>query len=251
VSAHHLSDLELDWLVLGGDELAARRGGAHLAACASCRARAETLRESRDHFTARVLPRTLPALRARTRAPGWWRRTWLVAPALAAAAALVLMLRVGDRPPPDDDLRAKGGPSLQIVARRGDQTFRVVDGATLAAGDAVRFVVAAPRDGHLMIASIDGRGVASLYHPAGGDRSAPLPAGARVELPGSIVLDDAPGPERFVALWSAASLPAAPVLAALTAIGAGGPDAIRAAPPLAVGADAERSLVIEKATARP
>jgi hypothetical protein len=245
----HLSALQLDGLALGAlDDVGARRAEDHLAACVTCRQQADVLRASRDHFSASVLPRTLPALRARA-APWWSRRmTWIAAPVLAAAVALV-MLR-GGAPVDDlgsDDLRVKGDASLQIVARRGDRVGLVAAGDTLAAGDAIRFVVTTPRAGYLLIASIDGRGATSIYYPAAGVASAPVPAAARLELPGSIVLDDAPGPERMVALWSARPLPADAVTAALAAIGAGGAAAIRAAPPLGLG-DVERSIVIEKAT---
>ena len=244
----HLSSLELDALALGAlDDVAARRAEEHLQACAACRAEAAALRESHAHFTTHVLPRTLPALRARA-APWWSRRlTWIAAPVLAAAAALV-MITVGTGPAPDGgDLLVKGGAALQVVVRRGDHTAPVAAGATLAAGDEIRFVVATPRAGYLLIASVDGRGATTVYHPYGGSQSAPVAAAARLELPGSIRLDDAPGPERVVALWSSTPLPARAVTDALAAIGAGGADAIRSAPPLAVGADEQRSLVFEKA----
>jgi hypothetical protein len=56
----------------------------------------------------------------------------------------------------------------------------------------------------------------SVYFPPEGGQSAPVGAG-RSELPGSIELDDAPGPERLFAYFSEQPLPAAEVARALAA----------------------------------
>ena len=58
--------------------------------------------------------------------------------------------------------------------------------------------------------SIDGAGTATVYYPYGGERSGPT-SQEPSELPGSIVLDAAPGPERVFALVSAEPLEAAVV----------------------------------------
>ena len=89
--------------------------------------------------------------------------------------------------------------------------------AVVGAGDALRFAYEAPEDGHLLVLDLDGRGEASVLHPFGAATSAPLPAGQREFLPGSVVLDDAPGPELLVAVFSRRPVDAAPLLAALRA----------------------------------
>ena len=54
---------------------------------------------------------------------------------------------------------AGAGIAAAVVARRGDHTFQVHDGAALAAGDRVRFVVVPDKARYLLIASIDGSGL--------------------------------------------------------------------------------------------
>ncbi len=79
----------------------------------------------------------------------------------------------------------------------------------------MRFAYEAPEPGHLLILELDGRGVASVFHPFDGSASAPLPARQGELLPGSVVLDDAPGPEYLFAIFSPRPLEAAPLLAQL------------------------------------
>jgi hypothetical protein len=232
---------------------------AHVGGCETCRHDLERLRADRARFGDQVLQRTLPAVKERVRgAPTSGRRLGLWIPAFAvAAAALVLVPRlfqtsvVGPAP----DLATKGGGArLTIVARAGGNTFKVgPDTAPLAAGTEIRFVVERQTEPYLMVASVDGRGQATIYFPFGGAQSAPVeqPHSAgrpRMEVPGSIVLDAAPGPERVFALLSRAPLDAATVKAELARIGASGPAGIRAARTLSVDADEQPSVLIEKAT---
>ena len=237
----HLSAYALDALALDAvDGEARRRALDHLEGCARCRADRDAAAELRGHFTASVLPRTraVPPPRA-------WRRAWLALPALAGVAVLLVLIRRGE--PPAPEIAVKGDATWQVFAHRGDLTFAVHDGAELAAGDRIRFVVAPGAARYLLIASIDGAGHATIYYPYGAAKSEPI-AGARVELPGSIVLDAAPGPERVFALLSDEPLASAAVLAELRAIGAGGPEAIRRTATLSIPALAQRSIVFEKAS---
>jgi hypothetical protein len=106
---------------------------------------------------------------------------------------------------------AKGGPALHLYVRRGDRVFAAQPRVVLAPGDSVRFVVEPGGHRYLLVVSIDGAGKVSVYHPFEGAASAPLASAPRVELPESIVLDRAPGPERIFALFSDAPLSAAAV----------------------------------------
>ena len=112
----------------------------------------------------------------------------------------------------------------------------------LRAGDRIRFGVMAGDARFVVVASVDGRGHASIYQP-----STPIAAGKEplVLLPDSIVLDDAPGPERIFALFSDRKVEDAEVTAALAALGAAGADAIRATARLALPYD-QASVVFEK-----
>lgn len=236
----HLSAYTLDALALDVLDGEARKGALdHLAGCARCCADRDAAAELRAHFIVEVLPRTRAVAPPRA-----WRRAWLAIPALAGVVVLLVLLRRGD--PPAPELAAKGDATWQVFAHRGDLTFAVHDGAELAAGDRIRFVVAPGAARFLLVASIDGAGHATIYYPYGAAESEPI-AGARVELPGSIVLDAAPGPERVFAILSDEAIASAAVLAELRAIGAGGPEAIRRTGTLSIPALAQRSIVFEKA----
>jgi hypothetical protein len=121
----------------------------------------------------------------------------------------------------------------------------VHDETALAPNDRIRFVVTSDRARFLMIASVDGAGNASIYFPYHGARSGPV-AGERVELPGSIILDDAPGPERLFAVFSDEPISADVVRRALEEIRGAG--AIRSTSRLSVDAQDQLSLVFEKVT---
>ncbi|NMO15435.1 hypothetical protein HPC49_33740 [Pyxidicoccus fallax] len=223
-SSLHLSSLQLDALALDALPADARSAArAHLDACATCRARAEELASLRSHFTVHVLPRTAPALR---RPPAWhsaWR--WLV-PLVAVTAGVLVMAR----PPKTDtepEYGVKGGATLQLFAHRGERTWKVQEGESLAPGDQVRFRLDGGGLPYVLLVSVDGAGQVNTYHPFGGARSAPLSEGAQAEVPGSVVLDTAPGPERLFALFSREPLTFDSVAPALRELAAGGANAIR------------------------
>jgi hypothetical protein len=114
-------------------------------------------------------------------------------------------------PPAQDELGvvAKGAAVLTLVARRGSEPLAVdSQHATLRPGDEVRFVATAGSDAYkyLLIVSVDGTGKVSVYYPYDGKTSAPLPHAGRFEVPGSVILDDTPGPERVVAFFSPRAL---------------------------------------------
>jgi len=228
------------------DALAARRlddaeAAAHIASCDRCRADLEAAEAACARFTRDVFPRTVANIRERRR---WKLGLAMVAPVLAAAALAIWLLRPHD---PDDDIRVKGALTFQVFAKRGAAIISVRDATRLAPGDQIRFVVGCGAPAYLLVASIDGAGRATIYHPYGGTRSARAEA-APTELPGSIVLDDAPGPERVFALVSETPLETTVVERALVELGAHGAAAIRDTRTLAVPAARQTSVVFEKAT---
>jgi hypothetical protein len=232
----HPSVLALHELQTGALPAAERdQVSAHLAACAACAGVAATLAADQRHFAAEVLPRTMAAVAGgRTR-----RWTLVLVPALAAT---VCALWLAPRP----QLRAKGDATLTLYAARGEQVVMVADGSALAPGDRIRFVLRPGGLGYALVASVDGIGRITVYHPFEGVESGRIEPSPRVELPGSIVLDRSPGPERIFALLSRHPLQATQVREALTALGRGGPPAIRANSRLAVPADAQGTVLIEK-----
>lgn len=255
----HLSAFTLDALDLNGLEAEeAARAREHVASCERCRGELEAGQAARAHFQENVLARSLPGIQERARTPAW-RGPWMTRiaiPALAAAAALVLITRARDIPreqslPPGSEepppaLGMKGTAGLQVFASHGDQVFPVHDGSQLAPGDRIRFVVTPAGLHYVLIASVDGAGHTTIYHPYGGTRSSALGDAPRIEIPGSIVLDSTPGPERIHALFSRTPLEADQVTEALREVGARGHDAIRNQRTLAIPAEAQASLVFEK-----
>jgi hypothetical protein len=223
-----LSDLALERFLVGELNPLEPEGAGraaterHLEECATCRAR-------RDELAA--APAQVPD-------ELWWRGQQAARPAAAAvrarlvtrkmvggfvavaAAAAVLVLVARPRPAEltaaGSDTRTKGdGFAMEIVARRTDgRTVPVFDGTALRPGDAIRFVVTAADAGNVAVVGLDSAGHTSVYAPAATDAALGVAAGTH-QLPGSVVLDDTPGDERFVALLCAA----APTRAALTAAG--------------------------------
>lgn len=236
----HLDSLTLDRLLLGSlPEAEARAARAHLVECADCAAQLAELEADQKRFEAHVFARTLPGLEQRAARPSplaWLSRVRSLAVPAAATLALGLALFVGvGRPAPEPDLRIKGGPTFKVFALHGERVFQVQPGTRLAAGDRIRFVVESESPRWLLVASRDGAGKVSVYFPPEGGRSARVEAG-RSELPGSIELDAAPGPERLFAWFSDAPLEASAVAAALAA---GDPGRVGDAAPVELAFDKE------------
>jgi hypothetical protein len=189
-----------------------------------------------------------------------WR--WLFGLALPAAAALLLVRSQPSRTPgPNAEttppvIGIKGAPLLQIFARRPGlggaeaQVTKVRDGDRLAAGDALRFVLSPTGLPYVLIVSVDGAAQPSVYYPFHGEASAEIDEKSLVSVPGSIVLDQAPGPERIFVIHSEKPLQADTVRDALVQLGAGGADAIRAAQRLPIEGTVQSTLLFEKESER-
>ncbi|PTL76724.1 hypothetical protein DAT35_48210 [Vitiosangium sp. GDMCC 1.1324] len=190
---------------------------AHVEGCPTCGGQLAALTEARDAFLrARPSERFLRQLerRAATRpAPALWRR---LVPVLAVCvpvlALVVLMPRVL---PSGSGVNYKGNEFRVVAARAGGTPELLGPDSPVRTGDALRFAYEAPEAGHLLVLELDGRGMASVFHPFGGGASVPVAALHRDFLPGSVVLDDAPGPEWLFAIFSPRPLDAAPLLAQL------------------------------------
>jgi hypothetical protein len=185
--------------------------------CAACGGQLAALTAARDAFLrARPSDRFLRQLERRATAapapPPWRRLLPLLAVCVPLLAVVVFVPRFL---PQDGGVRLKGGSFHVVVAREGAAPELLAPDSLVRAGDALRFAYEAPEAGHLLVLELDGRGAASVFHPFGGEASAPLPAGQRDFLPGSVVLDEAPGPEWLFAIFSPRPLEAAPLLARL------------------------------------
>jgi hypothetical protein len=254
----HLSSFHLELARLGQTSPGERAFiDEHLRGCAACSEMAASFEGHRRGFLATgaseagARARAREGLgRARRRRLFAWLATGLLLP-VAAALVLFLAPRRGARDGGvglDPDVAVKGGPTpgLMVAARRGARVFPVSPSEPLRPGDQIRFVLERVRHRYVLIASVDGAGRANIYVPYEGSASLDVGAGDRVEIPGSIVVDDVPGPERLFALVSARPIDAASVRAALANVGARGPSAVRDTRRLDVGADDQVSMLLEK-----
>ena len=194
----------------------ARAVQAHLDQCEKCGALLRRMDASAAAYSAREELHLERLAERMTEAPvldgarPWGRRAAIIG-GLAAAAAAIFVLAFAVQLDPaatekDPAVAFKGSFAIEVTAARDNETFAVKDGVHLRAGDAVRFAVTADRPGYLTVFSVDGNGATSPFYPSSplSADTAPLeiPSAGKQVLPGSIVLDDAPGPERFIAVFS-------------------------------------------------
>jgi hypothetical protein len=99
---------------------------------------------------------------------------------------------------------------------------------------------------YVLIASVDGAGQASVYYPFHGQASAKVDPKGTVSVPGSIVLDSTPGPERIFVIHSEKPILAQTVREALARIGAGGARMIRDVQHLPIAGTVQSTLLFEK-----
>lgn len=209
---------ELTWARLLAAELgwlARTRLRRHVAACDACRLLETELTEERRAFESD--PRRaddLRLLRARAAAaPPRWAppRRPRLAFALAGAALVAGLAVVVVRRPASPHLSSKGLDAFQLFVERpaGAQAL----GGRCAPGDRIigRYRTDRP---YLLLLERDGRGRVQTLVPRDGVESARLPA-AEGTTPESWVLDAAPGPECFVAVFSDEPVGAAAAIRAL------------------------------------
>ena len=189
----------------------------HVEGCPDCHGQLQALTTAREAFV-RAKPPDLFLRQLERRAASQPRRglRWLM-PVLGACVPLLALLVLVPRLGQEDGVRMKGGAFRVVVSRAGGAPELLGPDAQVRPGDALRFAYETPEAGHLLILELDGRGAANVFYPYGSATSAPLPAAQRDFLPGSVVLDDAPGPEWLLAVFSPRPLEAAPLIEALRA----------------------------------
>lgn len=221
-SESHVSDLALDRLMNGELDDAGRGPDPrpHLASCSACAARRDALARSREAF------RALEAVRERSHGRMVDRLPRPVAPArraaiwtagLAAAAVLALVVGRG-LAPPRPFLHAKGAFALEVFVKRASgKVAALVPSDPVQPGDALAFRASVPSAGFLGVLSIDGAGRVSSYFSGPDGALAPIGAGLRQPLDGSVVLDQVLGRELVIALLCPERRPLGPLAAALGA----------------------------------
>jgi hypothetical protein len=265
----HLSRVELDLLYLGDlNERRAKVANEHTESCASCREEYDLLERAGRHFITVVHPRGaakllslkhhLPPLElqaglSRRRYPPRTGISLLVRIWAAIAGGLVLtgvallaLHHSGRMVSPLTDIRQKGGPSFRIFGTRAGRVFPVVSGAHLAPGDRIQFIADPTGFAYLTIASIDALERATVYFPRQGELDGRIEPRQVFQSTFSIALDQTLGPERIFAMFSARPIDLNCVSRALREIGRHGSVGIRASARLAISAEFQESVLIEK-----
>lgn len=142
-------------------------------------------------------------------------------PLVALAAAALFLLR----PPEPPGVRIKGHTHLAFDVARGGQTFPGDTDTVVQAGDRVRFRYGSAGATSLVLVGVDATGTVQTYWPDEGEAPVAIEPGDHV-LSGSVQLDDAPGPEVFVAAFDGASARELAELVATT-FEAGGVEALQ------------------------
>ena len=138
--------------------------------------------------------------------PTGWRGAAIVAPAIAVAAAFVLVTRVGT-PPPGSDGRAVEvtrlkGAALVIHRKTEDGSALLRNGDVAQAGDRLQLGLRLDRPTYAVLLSIDGRGVVTPHLPSAGEPSPARLDPGSIQMRFSYELDDAPAFERFFLVTS-------------------------------------------------
>jgi len=214
--SRHVSRFVLEELHAGALDDPGGTLRAHVEACPRCRERLDALEPADARFLERfpteaALRRRRPASAARS------RRLWPAAAfgsALAAAAGVVLVLSQPARHPASPTApteRVKGQSIMEIAVSRADSSFQY-DAQPLRSGDVLVFSYSSDRS-FLLLLGLEGSGKARVLLPPDARASMPIARGARIRLQHGIELDDYPGPERLIALFSDDPLSAETVIA--------------------------------------
>jgi hypothetical protein len=150
-----------------------------------------------------------PATSAPRRA--WWRALLPITASVAAAAVAVVALlpgpstRAGHVTPYLAD-GSKGSGGIEFYLLRDDEVHPGSEDELHWAGDRIQFRYRTTGESSLVLVSVDGNGGLNLYYPDSGDEPLPIIPGERVTLDGSIILDNAPDFELFLAYFGHSSV---------------------------------------------
>ncbi len=197
---------------LAGDLGAERQAAieAELKTSPEDQARFDELRADSAAFLIKHPPGPLVARATEGRSKRRWWRAFM--PALAAAAAAVLLFSFWQAAEPDRSV--KGGVAFTAFLKVGQDTHRIARGDVLHEGNQVRFALQAPAAGFVAVLSKDGAGHVTVYHPFGESQAAPyLPDQAL--MPGAIALDATKGREQVWAVYSAQPFALGPLVESL------------------------------------
>jgi len=150
---------------------------------------------------ARAEPDAAPAIPSPANRPSLAQ--WLTPLIAVAAVALFALLpgRVGTDRVDGPDIVFRGGATLQVHHLVGDrlQPYR---GEPVGQGDVLGFKLEPGGHSGVVVLSVDGAGAVTVLYPDHGTAPERLVRDTGlIALPGSVILDAAPGPEVFVAVF--------------------------------------------------
>ena len=134
-----------------------------------------------------------------TRGFARWRP--LIAVAVAAVALLIAAPVLLQGPERGTGITIKAPEALSLYQREGEVLEPYEPGTALGEGDTIGFKVTHQGHRSVVVMSVDGNGTVSVFYPESGEAPEPLPKEGKIALPGSVILDGAPGPEVFVAVF--------------------------------------------------
>lgn len=157
-----------------------------------------------DRAKEAVAPLDLGMLRARAGvaapAPANDNRAFLAVIPVLLAAAVALFFVIPSVEVAEEASGLRGSSVLQVYHLE-PAGLAAYDQRALGAGDVLGFKVDPGTKHDVVLLSVDGRGAVTVHYPDSGEGSEPLNSTGVQALPGSLILDDAPGPEVFVAVF--------------------------------------------------
>jgi hypothetical protein len=138
----------------------------------------------------------------------WARRKWYVmAPAVAAAALLLIMIRMNPTsnvttlphdPSITNTTRTKSlGAEIHVYRQVGNDIEELANQSLVENHDRLQISYCSLGWPYGVVFSIDGRGAVTLHHPANPNESTALEGQGEVEIPYGYEIDNAPDFERF------------------------------------------------------
>ena len=238
------SDLALEKFLLAPEE-SSQKG--HVDFCASCQARLAEMKRQGEEFMQFVFPATVDAIEAAAERKRFDFARWFAPiPALAAAAAIVIMASPTELPEDQVTLKGGGGLGLAVFTQGAAGAVLAHDGQAVPANASLRFKVRPTKPCRLWVVSVDASGEVSRLFPTQGDEGYDL--AHTNELPGGAVLDGQPGPERIMAFCAPSPVPFTRVASAISAAASASPETVRhlkAVPGLPAGTTID-SVLLEK-----
>lgn len=246
----------IEWVRYDHGELSAQeraRLEAHLPGCAHCQGVRQGQAAARAALTPAEVAAQSVAIVERLERPAlrraaWWRPQLWAGLVAAAIAAVVIAPRALEQLGGGPQIRTKGasGPSLEMWVNTPEGAQPGSDGMHLGEGDQIQFRYRASGRQYVLVVSVDGKGVTTpLYPEVPGESLKVAPDGEHV-LEGSVILDDAKGPERIFAFFSDQPLSYAEVVDRLKEALPPGSDLVELDGVEVKGADLESVLIIKE-----